>query len=86
MKIWPAESLDAEERFGAPHAKLFPFLERRVRTPEGCGILLQVFQDRAAVLLDSERKKKKTLQKLYFCAPERIDPLDWNVREGMVIH
>ena len=30
---WPVESLDAVRRFGQPHAKLFPFIGRKVRTP-----------------------------------------------------
>src|SRR5437870_3056578 len=54
---WPPESLDAERRFGQPHAKLFPFLGRKVRTPQGPGTLLQVFADRVTVLLDSELRK-----------------------------
>jgi hypothetical protein len=52
---WKAESYDAEARFGQPHAKLFTFIGRKVRTPNGPGTLLQVFADRATVLLDSER-------------------------------
>jgi hypothetical protein len=51
---WPPESLDSERRFAQPHAKLFQFLGRKVRTPKGPGILLQVFVDRVAVLLDSQ--------------------------------
>jgi hypothetical protein len=51
---WPPESRDAEWRFGQPHAKLFPFLGRKVRTPSGPGTLLQVFAERVRVLLDSE--------------------------------
>jgi hypothetical protein len=51
---WLTESLDAERRFAQPHAKLFPFLGRKVRTPEGPGTLLQVFANRVAVLLDSQ--------------------------------
>ena len=51
---WPPESLDALRRFGQPHARLFPFLGRKVWTPEGAGTLLQVFADHVLVLLDSE--------------------------------
>ena len=29
------ESLDAQRRFGQPHARLFPFLGRKVLTPAG---------------------------------------------------
>ena len=46
VDVWPSASLDAERRFGQPHAKLFPFLGRKVRTPIGVGTLIQVFADR----------------------------------------
>jgi hypothetical protein len=49
-----AESLDAERRFGQPHARLFPFIGHKVRTPEGPGTLIQVFAERVTVLLDCE--------------------------------
>jgi|SRR5215472_2915915 len=40
---WPLESLEAERRFHCqPHAKLFPFIGRKVRTPQGPGTLIQV--------------------------------------------
>jgi hypothetical protein len=52
---WPSDSLDAERRFGQPHAKLFPFIGHKVRTPSGPGTLIQVFAERVTVLLDSER-------------------------------
>lgn len=55
LKNQPAASFDPELRFGQPHAKLFTFIGRKVRTPNGLGTLLQVFADRATVLLDSER-------------------------------
>jgi hypothetical protein len=55
LETWRLESLDAELRFGQPHARLFPFIGRKVRTPNGPGTLLQVFANRAIVLLDSER-------------------------------
>ena len=44
-------------RFGQPHADLFPLLGRKVRTPQGPGTLLQVFADRVTVILDSELEK-----------------------------
>lgn len=47
-------STEVERRFGQPHAKLFPFIGRKVRTPEGPGTLIQVFADRVTVLLDSQ--------------------------------
>jgi hypothetical protein len=54
---WPLEFQRAEERFAQPHAKLFPLLGRKVRTPAGPGTLLQVFVERVTVLLDSEITK-----------------------------
>ena len=55
---WPLESLEAERRFHCqPHAKLFPFIGRKVRTPAGPGTLLQVFAERATVLLESDQDK-----------------------------
>jgi len=67
--VWPPASLDAERRFGQPHARLFELVGGKVRTPEGPGTLLQVFSDRATVLLDSE------LSKCSFFAPSEIEPV-----------
>lgn len=50
----PRESSAGVRRFGQPHARLFPLIGRKVRTPGGQGTLLQVFADRVTVLLDSE--------------------------------
>jgi hypothetical protein len=52
---WPMESEIAVRRFDKPHARLFPFIGRKVRTPSGPATLMQVFADRVTVLLDSER-------------------------------
>jgi hypothetical protein len=71
---WPPVSLDAERRFGRPHAKLFPFIGRKVRTPTGTGTLLQVFSDRATVLLDSE------LSRCSFFSPGQIEPVSWELQ------
>ena len=54
---WPPESLEAERRFGEPHARLYPFLGRTVETPAGPGRLLQVFVDRVAVVLDHDPRR-----------------------------
>jgi len=54
---WPPQSIATEGRFGQSHAKLFPFLGRKVRTPVGPGTLIQVFADRVTVLLDSNLDK-----------------------------
>jgi hypothetical protein len=66
---WAPAPADAERRFGQPHARLFPFLGRKVRTPGGAGTLLQVFADRVTVLLDSE------LSKCVFFRPAEIEPV-----------
>lgn len=63
---WPPESIAAGRRFGQPHARLFPFLGRKVRTPGGSGTLLQVFADRVTILLDSD------LGKCTIYTPEQI--------------
>lgn len=68
-KNWPPASRDAERRFGQPHAKLFPFLGRKVRTPEGPGTLIQVFAERVTVLLDSDRDKCR------FFPPDKVVPV-----------
>ena len=51
---WPAECLEAEQRFGQRSARLFPLLGRVVSTPQGRGRLIQVLGETAAVILDSE--------------------------------
>jgi tubulysin polyketide synthase-like protein len=66
---WPTESHEAERRFGQPHAKLFPFLGRKVRTPGGPGTLLQVFAERVTVLLDRD------LRKCTFFSPREVEPV-----------
>jgi hypothetical protein len=72
---WPPESLEAERRLGHPHARLFPFIGRKVRTPEGPGTLLQVFADRATVLLDSE------ISRCSFFSPSQIELVSWELSE-----
>jgi hypothetical protein len=66
---YPPESLDAEGRFNQAHAKLFPFLGRKVRTPKGPGTLLQVFAGRVTVLLDTD------MNKCSFFSPTEIQPV-----------
>ena len=72
---WPDTSLDAVLRFGQPHARLFPFLGRKVRTPRGIGTLLVVFAERTEVLLDSRRDACD------FFRPREIEPVSWEVSE-----
>ena len=73
LENWPFESREAERRFGVEHAKLFPFIGRKVRTPQGPGTLIQVFSDRATVVLDS---------KLGICTvfkPVEVVPASWDL-------
>ena len=72
---WPPASLDAERRFGQPHAKLFPFIGRKVRTPDGPGTLLQVFAGRVTVLLDSQ------LARCSYFSPGQIEPASGDYSE-----
>jgi hypothetical protein len=55
---WPQASLNVERRFHDQlHARLFPFIGRKVRTPGGPGTLIQVFAERATVMLEVELSK-----------------------------
>jgi len=65
----PPASAEAERRFAQPHARLFPFLGRKVRTPGGPGTLLQVFAERVTVLLDQD------LRKCSFFSPREVEPV-----------
>jgi hypothetical protein len=60
---------DTVKRFGQRHARLFPFIGRKVWTPGGTGTLLQVFADRATVILDSQ------LSQCTAFAPAEIEPV-----------
>jgi hypothetical protein len=51
---WPLASIDAEQRFGGWHARLYPFIGETVCTPCGSGQLVQVFPDRASVIFPGE--------------------------------
>jgi len=53
---WPPESLDAVRRFRSWHARLYPFLGKTVSTPRGAGRLVQVFPERASVILPGEAR------------------------------
>ena len=55
---WPAEAYAAQRHFGVPSAKLYPFLNRSVATPDGVGRLLQVFDDRVTVHFKGEVKTR----------------------------
>lgn len=72
-KKWPLVSMDAERRFAQPHAKLFPFIGRKVRTPAGAGTLIQVFAERVTVVLESD------VDKCAFFTPAEIEPASWEL-------
>jgi hypothetical protein len=48
------ECLEAERHFSGPHARLFPLLGQAVATPQGPGRLVQVFRERAGVMLNTD--------------------------------
>lgn len=54
LLAWPAECWQSEALYGQPHARLFPLIGRPVWTPQGAGRLVQVFSNRAAVVLDCQ--------------------------------
>ena len=56
---WPPECLAAERKFGVPSARLYPLLDHVVLTPEGAGVLLQVFQQYVLVHFDGEHKTRQ---------------------------
>ncbi len=56
---WPPECLAAERKFGVPSARLYPFLNRVVLTPEGPAKLLQVFTWRVRVHIAGEDKTRE---------------------------
>jgi hypothetical protein len=68
---WQSDSLQAERRFGMA-ARLYPFIGRKVRTPQGVGKLVQVFRDRATVVVEDHGDENR--QALSF-APTDIFPI-----------
>ena len=56
---WSPECLAAERKFRIPAAKLYPLLDHLVLTPEGAGILLQVFDDRVQVHFKGEPRTRE---------------------------
>ena len=67
LLAWPRECLECERRFGQPHARLFPLIDRMVMTPSGRGRLIQVFADRVVVVL-------KTGGQAEYLLPQEIAP------------
>ncbi len=53
---WPPGCLAADQKFRVPAAKLYPLLDHEVLTPDGAGILVQVFDDRVQVHLKDKRR------------------------------
>ena len=56
---WPPKSLAAERKFGVPSARLYPFLDHVVMTPEGPAKLLQVFKRYVRVHFNGEHKTRQ---------------------------
>lgn len=68
LRSWPQASRDAVRRFGQSCARLYPFIGREVQTPLGRGRLLQVFHERATVVLDVEPSRAS------FFLPSEVRP------------
>jgi hypothetical protein len=73
QNTWPVSSVEAETQFCQPHAKLFPFIGRKVRTPKGVGTLIQAFAAGCTVLLDSD------LLRCARFASDDIEPASWEL-------
>ena len=56
---WPPECLAAQRKFGVPSARLYPFLDHVVMTPEGPAKLLQVFKRYVRVHFNGEPKTRE---------------------------
>lgn len=54
---WPAESAEAEEKFGQGPARLYPFLNKTVATPHSAGRLWQVGCKRIGVVFPHDPDK-----------------------------
>lgn len=83
---WPKESRDLVKRLGVPHARLYPYVtkdakhpdpKKEVVTPEGRGFLLQVFSDRAFVLLHNTkpRESARNIKANEYKPMTAIDPM-----------
>ena len=85
---WPAACLEAERRFGQPHARLFPLIGQTVSTPNGAGVLCQVFRDRAAVVVGVDLAGLAGLRhdqapSMTFVAPHHVAPAVADIAENM---
>lgn len=54
--LWSDASLEYQRRFGQSHAKLFPFLGKRIWTPHGPALLLCAYAYQCEVLPDGAEK------------------------------
>ena len=71
---WPPECLAAERKFRIPSAKLYPLLNHLVLTPEGAGILLQVFCDRVQVHFKGEPRTREFKPETIFVTDDARQP------------
>jgi len=55
-QAWPPESEAQARRFGQSHARLFPFIRKRVWTPTGPGVLLSAYAEQCEILPDGAAK------------------------------
>jgi hypothetical protein len=62
---WPTECLECEKKMGQEYARLFPLLGKMISTSIGTGILWQVFENRAAILV---------ADRLIFVCPDQVYP------------
>jgi hypothetical protein len=76
LRGWPDASRECVRQFGRPEARLYPFLGKTVATRAGRGRLLQVFHERASVLLESDPRKVVTL------LPSEVWPLEIEAERG----
>ena len=76
LRGWPDASLECVRQFGRPEARLYPFLGKTVATPAGKGRLLQVFHERASVLLERDPRKVVTM------LPSELWPLEIAAEAG----
>ena len=66
---WSQRDIESEARFGSPHARLFAYLGQTVSTPGGPAKLVQVFKNRAAVIVAGSKV-------LTFWHPNLIEPAE----------
>ena len=67
-RLWSPGAFEAVERFGQAHARLFPFIGKRIWTPDGAGELLSVFAEQCEILLDGSLRTARVL-------PEDVRPI-----------